>query len=65
MIWIRWSLPRFRIDRVMYLCYKVLLPISIVCAVGAALQVLFGHALGEDSALGQWLMGQGMVGGAR
>jgi len=58
MIWIRWSLPRFRIDRVMYLCYKVLLPLSIVCMVGAALQVLLGHALfGADSAFGAWLMG--------
>ena len=28
MIWIRWSLPRFRIDKVMYLCYKVLLPLE-------------------------------------
>ena len=58
MIWIRWSLPRFRIDRVMYLCYKVLLPISIVCAVGIALQVLFAMTtLGTDSALGAWLGG--------
>ncbi len=46
MIWLRWSLPRFRIDKVMYLCYKVLLPWSVVCVVGAALQVLLGHSLG-------------------
>ena len=44
MIWVRWSLPRFRIDQVMYLCYKVLLPWSVVCVVGAALQVLLGGA---------------------
>jgi NADH-quinone oxidoreductase subunit H len=41
MIWIRWSLPRYRVDKVMYLCYKVLLPWSVVCVVLAALQVLF------------------------
>jgi len=33
MIWvqmlIRWSLPRFRYDQVMSLCWKILLPLSI------------------------------------
>jgi NADH-quinone oxidoreductase subunit H len=57
MIWLRWSLPRFRVDKVMYLCYKVLLPWSIVCVVGAALQVLLGHAL-PDGAFAGWLMGR-------
>lgn len=59
MIWIRWSLPRFRIDKAMYLCYKVLLPISVVCLLGAAIQVLLGHELlGADNAFGRWLMGE-------
>jgi NADH-quinone oxidoreductase subunit H len=59
MIWVRWSLPRFRIDRVMSLCYKVLLPLSVACVVGAALQVWAGHSwFGPDSGLGRWLMGQ-------
>jgi len=40
MIWIRWSLPRYRVDKVMYLCYKVLLPWSVAAMVVAALQVL-------------------------
>jgi NADH-quinone oxidoreductase subunit H len=40
MIWVRWSLPRYRVDKVMYLCYKVLLPWSMVAVVLAALQVL-------------------------
>ncbi len=58
MIWIRWSLPRFRVDKVMYLCYKVLLPLSIVCVIGIALQVLFANAFLGGSAFGDWLMGR-------
>ena len=57
MIWVRWSLPRFRVDRVMYLCYKVLLPWSVICVVGIALQILLGHALG-DGGFAAWLMGR-------
>ena len=40
MIWIRWTIPRVRIDQVMYICLKVLLPIALVCLIGAALQVV-------------------------
>lgn len=40
MIWVRWSLPRYRVDKVMYLCYKVLLPWSVAAVLVAALQVL-------------------------
>lgn len=64
MIWVRWSLPRFRIDRVMYLCYKVLLPLSVVCIVGAAAQVWLGVSLADGElanpgmgGFAEWLAG--------
>jgi len=36
-MWIRWTLPRPRIDQVLYACVKVLLPLSCVLLLGAAL----------------------------
>jgi NADH-quinone oxidoreductase subunit H len=35
-MWIRWTLPRIRIDQVMHACIKVLLPASLLCLVGCA-----------------------------
>ncbi|HVT88433.1 MAG TPA: NADH-quinone oxidoreductase subunit NuoH [Tepidisphaeraceae bacterium] len=40
-MWIRWTLPRPRIDQVLYACVKVLLPVSCVLLLGAALWQLF------------------------
>ncbi|MHC4958390.1 MAG: NADH-quinone oxidoreductase subunit NuoH [Planctomycetota bacterium] len=42
MMVVRWTLPRLRIDQVMYLCYKVLLPVAMACLVGAAALRLLG-----------------------
>jgi NADH-quinone oxidoreductase subunit H len=41
MMWVRWTLPRLRIDQVMMTCLKYLLPISCILLVGvSAWQVL-------------------------
>lgn len=40
-MWIRWTLPRPRIDQVLYACIKVLLPMSCALLLGAAFWQLF------------------------
>jgi NADH-quinone oxidoreductase subunit H len=41
MMWIRWSLPRLRIDQVMMTCLKYFLPISCALLLGVCLWQLF------------------------
>ena len=62
-IWVRWTLPRLRIDQVMTTCLKYLVPISFVLFLGAVLwplilassdlrrPVLFGSPLGAHASL--------------
>jgi NADH-quinone oxidoreductase subunit H len=40
-MWMRWTLPRIRIDQVMYACVQVLLPITMVLLLGNALWELY------------------------
>lgn len=36
-IWLRWTLPRIRIDQVLYACVQVLLPLTMILLLGATL----------------------------
>src|SRR5947207_12488991 len=40
MMWVRWTLPRLRIDQVMMTCLKYLIPISCVLVMGVSLWLL-------------------------
>ncbi len=50
MMWIRWTLPRLRIDQVMTMCLKYCVPLSAICFVG----VLTWQVVGLPSPNG-WL----------
>lgn len=38
-IWIRWTLPRFRVDQMMALCWRYFIPFAFACFVGELLWV--------------------------
>ncbi|MEI7687923.1 MAG: complex I subunit 1 family protein, partial [Planctomycetota bacterium] len=40
MMWIRWTLPRLRIDQVMMVCWKYIVPMGCVLILGVSLWVL-------------------------
>ena len=42
MLWVRWSLVRFRADQLMALCWKYLLPLSLLLVMAAAVYVHYG-----------------------
>lgn len=63
-IWIRWTLPRIRIDQVLYSCVQVLLPLTMLLLLGTTLWVWADGSLGSAWSMFAtvWNVGLGAVG---
>lgn len=47
MMWMRWTLPRFRVDQMMALCWKKLMPIGLACLLAVAVWMILRLLLAE------------------
>ena len=60
-IWLRWTLPRIRIDQVLYACVQVLLPLTMILLLGATIWTWASMSGGSDWAMfariTRWVLG--------
>ncbi|KAB2939393.1 MAG: NADH-quinone oxidoreductase subunit H, partial [Phycisphaerae bacterium] len=61
-LWLRWTLPRIRIDQVLYACVQVMLPLTMLLLIGNVLWVWadtawFGGGWAGLSRVMNWALG--------
>ncbi|MEA2627186.1 MAG: NADH-quinone oxidoreductase subunit [Candidatus Binatota bacterium] len=53
MIWLRWTVPRIRVDQMMSMCWKYLVPIAFVNLLGVATWMVF---FPDDTVIPRWAL---------